>query len=411
MSEKAPNPRAGSAARDPFTTTRRGNISIRRAATSTRLQREARQKRIAYLALFVVIALVVVVLVAGGLAEYVIGPAQSVATVNGQGIRNDTFGRYQKFEQYLLTNQALQLQTEISKLQADTKHAAANQSIIQQFQTQLQTVQSNQTNLQAYTLQQMENTLEMVQASAKIGAAPTSTQLDAELATLRTQAGGPTGFANLLKATGVQVSDLRTYFAAASVVQNNVTKHFEGTVAPTQPQAKARHILVKTKALALQIAQAVRAGGGFASLARKYSIDNGGLPKPGIPAKGKPTSAELQSSAYNGGWLRDPSVGFVANQPSWLTQQTSFVPQVLNPVLAMKAGEVRVVQSSFGWHVIQVTARSIHRLSKAEIASQRQQQGATGYQQWQATATDATKNNVNPSSPYLQFPAPTAVGQ
>lgn len=382
--------------------------AARRAATSARLAREARQTRLAYLALVAVVVLIVLTLIAGLAWQYVITPAQTIATVNGTTIRNDTFQRYQKFERYLLQNQANQLQNEIAQLQADTKHAAANQALISQLTQQQQQIQTNAGNVPAYTLQQMEQALEQTRASAQLGATPTPAQLDAEMAKLRQQAGGSVGFARLLSQTGVTEQDLRTYFASVVVVQQNVTNYYANKVAPTQHQAEARHILVKTQALANTLAGEVRHGANFAALAKKYSIDNGLQSTPGFtPTAGQRLQLFKQSSAYNGGWLRDPSVSGPPSKPTWLTPQTSYVAPVLNAILAMKPGEVRVVQSQYGWHVIQVTATRTHKLSKTELQTLRQQQGSQGYQTWFSTATDPTKNKVVPPDPYTQYPATT----
>jgi parvulin-like peptidyl-prolyl isomerase len=411
MTRKPEGADAGAAHGGTFTTTRHGPATARRAATSRRLAREARQRRLAYIALFGVIVVVAATLVVGALWQFVISPAQAVATVNGLTIHNDVFQRYQKFETNVLTNQAGQLQAEISKLQADKKHAAANGPFISQLQQQLQQVQSYQANIPAYTLSQMERALELTQAAAKIGAAPTTAQLNTAMANLRKQAGGPVGYAQLLSATGVQPGDLRTYFAAPGVVQQNVTKHFEAKVTATQPEAKARHILVKSKTLADKLAAEVRKGANFAALARKYSLDNG--LQAGVPLTGTAKlQAQRKSSAFNGGWLRDPdpSQPFVPNQPTWLTPQTSFVAPVLDAILSMKPGEVRVVHSQFGWHVIQVTQHGTLHLSKAQLTALRQQKGAQDYQQWEATATDSTKNKVVPPDPYVQFPSTTPSG-
>jgi parvulin-like peptidyl-prolyl isomerase len=408
MTRKPEGADAGAAHGGTVTTTRRGSATARRAATSQRLAREARQRRLAYIALFGVIVLVAATLVVGALWQFVFNPAQTIATVNGVVIRNDVFQRYQKFETTLLTNQAGQLQAEISKLQADKKHAAANAPFISQLQQQLQQVQSYQANIPAYTLSQMERALELRQAAARIGAAPSSAQLDAAMANLRKQA-GPIGFAQYLSTTGVQLVDLRTYFAAPIVVQQNVTKHFEAKVTATQPEAKARHILVKSKTLADKLTSEVRKGANFATLARKYSTDNG--LQAGVPLTGTAKlQAQRKSSAFNGGWLRDPSKPFVPNQPTWLTPQTGFDATVLDAILAMKPGEVRVVHSQFGWHVIQVTQHGTLHLSTSQLTALRQQKGAQDYQQWETTATDSTKNKVVPPDPYVQFPSTTPGG-
>ena len=169
---------------------------------------------------------------------------------------------------------------------------------------------------------------------------------------------------------------------------------------------------MKSKTEADLLAQSIRKGADFAALAKAKSTDNGGVTiKAGVPLTGTAKLQYEQSSAANGGWLRDPSAPFVKNQPTWLTPQTSFVPEVLNAALAMKPGEVRVAHSQYGYHVIQVTAHATKQLSKAEQASIRQQKGQTGWQNWQTTATDPAKNKVSPANPYSQFPAGTATGQ
>src|SRR5205807_7137029 len=129
------------------------------------------------------------------------------------------------------------------------------------------------------------------------------------------------------------------------VGRQTVTKHSEATVTSPQPEAKARHILVagNQKARAQQLAAEVRKGANFAALARKYSTDNG--VQAGVPLTGTAKlQAQRTSSAFNGGWLRDPSQPFVPNQPTWLTPQTSFVAPldatVLDAILAMKPDEV-----------------------------------------------------------------------
>jgi len=426
----ARGPRAAGGAVPPAGRTTRRELPARRPATSARLAREAQLQRLWYAGLFGVIALSVLALLGGALWQYVIYPAQPVATVNGQAIRTDAFNRYQKFESALLTNQSNQLAQQQAQLQADTKNAAANAQVLQQLQQQQQLVASNQQNVPAYTLSQMEQAIELQQAAKKIGAQATPAQLDTQMATLKKQG----GYNSLIGSTNVQEADVRTYFATPAVVQQNVTKHFQGTVPTTQPEAKARHILVaaKDKALANNLATAIKSNNGatFGALAQRYSIDNGGA-APTLPVTTKGETAQQkqqalaqykqqlaqyaqarkQTSAFNGGWLRDPSQPFVANQPSWLTPQTSFVPEVLKPILVMKPNEVRVAKSQFGYHVIQVTVSQSVKLTKAQRASMLQQNGQKGYQTWFTAATDATKNKVSPSNPYTQFPAATPAGQ
>ncbi|HZS91664.1 MAG TPA: peptidylprolyl isomerase [Chloroflexota bacterium] len=393
-----------------FTTTRRGSVVDRRAAASSRMVREARQRRIAILAVIGVAALVVITLAIGAAWDYVIYPAQAVATVNGAGIRNDEFNRFQKFESFYLNAQINALQSQISQLQADTKHAAQNSAIINLYQQQLTSVQSNASNIPAYTLQQMEQTLELKQHAAQIGITPTKAQLDSQISSLVKQLGGPAGYGQMKGSTGVSEDDLRNWYAMPAAIQANGLAHFQGTVSPTQPWAKARHILVATKTRADQIVASLKEGASFSDLAKHFSLDNG-LQAGQTYTPTQKLQLESTSSAFNGGWLRDPSQPFVKNQPTWITPQTSYVKPVLDAILSMKVGEIRVVKSQFGYHVIQVTAHTTHKLSKTEINNLKQQQAQQGYQAWFQSATDASKNKVNPPQPYAQFPSSSSSGQ
>ena len=340
------------------------------------------------------------------------GGSQPIATVNGAPIPTDAFHRFQGFEDFLLTGQIAQLQQLLSR--------PGDASVARQ---ELRVVQDDLAHLPAYTLRQMEQVLELRQAAVRIDATPTQSQIAAEYRREQQaydRNGGAAGsFAHELHALGVTPTDVQAYYVTPVVVVRNVIQHFQGRAPRAQPWAVARHILVATQSRALLIQKDTENGGNFAMLARRYSIDNG--IQPGAPLTGTAhLQAEQQSSAYNGGWLRDPQPAYPAQRripssvpstatyrPTWLTPQTGFVKPVLDAILSMKAGEVRVVQSLYGFHVIQVVARQTHLLSTRERAAILQQQGEQGYQLWFAEATDAARNHIVPPDPYAQFPQPT----
>ena len=92
----------------------------------------------------------------------------------------------------------------------------------------------------------------------------------------------------------------------------------------TSPEVNARHILVKTKALAESILAQLKAGANFAQLAKKYSTDTGSAQQGG-----------------NLGW-------FTASQMVAPFSQAAFSTPV---------GQYAIAHSQYGWHVIQVLGK------------------------------------------------------
>jgi peptidyl-prolyl cis-trans isomerase D len=111
------------------------------------------------------------------------------------------------------------------------------------------------------------------------------------------------------------------------VTDDEVRKAFEARSAAykVDEQRRARHILVKDKAEADKVAaEAKSAPGRFAELAKKHSQDS--------------------ASAGNGGDL------------GMVTRESLVSPKLADAVFAMKQGDLQVVESEFGAHVVQVTA-------------------------------------------------------
>jgi len=404
----------------------RSQAAARRPATSARLAREAQQTRLAYLALFAVTALIIVVLAAGILWQYVISPGQAVATVDGTSIRSDAFGRFQGYETSVLNNQ-------LSSLGQYASQPGLAQYVAQQ-QSQ---VNQDLANIKAYTLGAMEQAIEVQQAAAKSGLAPTTAQIDAEFEKQRTRFDGktPGAYDKLLSSLGVTPDDIKAFVVVPSLVQTNVTKHYQGTAPATQPWVQARNITTSSPTTATLLQKAVLANPQtFGSLAQKYSTDNG------VTAAQVVTGTALQqahavSSAYNGGWLKDASPAAPTQVISttrvttstvtvhgvktikkstqltplyytWLTPQTSGLDAaVLKAVEAMRPGQVKTVQGADGWHVLRVDAKKTHTLSKAERTAILTQNGQQGYSTWLSNATSASKNTVSPPNPQAQFPA------
>jgi len=138
------------------------------------------------------------------------------------------------------------------------------------------------------------------------------------------QAGGAITFTREIKNAGLTEASLRRSIADG-ILQSKV----QAKVAPTPTQlteVRARHILVRTKALADSIyAQLQKNPSLFVSLAKKYSIDTG--------------------SAPNGGEL-----GYLAHGAT--------VPPFDQAIFSLKQGQISMpVKSQYGYHIIQVEGR------------------------------------------------------
>lgn len=183
------------------------------------------------------------------------------------------------------------------------------------------------------------------------GITVTTAQLQSQYDSIELQLGGPITFTQALANYGYTKATFRTQLRL-SLLRNKV----ENKIAPlpvSVPEVRARHILVKTKALADQLyAELQKDPGKFAALAKKYSTDTG--------------------SKANGGEL-----GFFPHgQMVAPFDQAAFS----QPVGAIG----KPVKSQFGYHIIQVEARK--KVPFGQLDSQTQQtyqtQQQTKFQNW-----------------------------
>jgi foldase protein PrsA len=196
-----------------------------------------------------------------------------------------------------------------------------------------------------------------------------------------------------LKAQGLTDSDVREGIRSQLVrekIYNKVTKdvkvsdddakkYYDGHKAqyqqPAQPASRdVRHILVKKQALALKVYNQLKAGGDFAKLALKYSID------PSKTSGGRLTVCKQQS-----------------------TTCVKTVAPFEAAAFALKTNEIsKPVHTRFGWHVIQAisplkAARKAQPISfdqvksaiKQQLVQQKKQQEMTKW--WNDAKKDFAK--------------------
>lgn len=176
-------------------------------------------------------------------------------------------------------------------------------------------------------LDQMIDVELVVQAALQEGATVDETKIDEQVTQLRlAQAGGDEAqFAAFLQSNNIaDEAELRRLLRRDALIEQMLLKH------TTAEQVRARHILVSAtpeeaesrKAAAEAILAELQSGGDFAALARTRSDDPG--------------------SAAQGGDL------------GWAPRGL-YVAPFEEAVFSMKPGELRLVQTDYGWHIIEVT--------------------------------------------------------
>lgn len=120
----------------------------------------------------------------------------------------------------------------------------------------------------------------------------------------------------------VEVSELRSTLAREQIVFEVIARNTRADM------AHARHILVNDEATAQAILAELQAGADFATLAATRSRDNG--------------------SAANGGDL------------GWATRG-DFVPQFEEAIFTIPLNTPQIVQTDFGFHVVEVLERELQR--------------------------------------------------
>jgi len=163
------------------------------------------------------------------------------------------------------------------------------------------------------------------QAAAEEGIVVTDEEVEAALAQIVEDAGGEEAFQARLEENGLTRQDvwneLRAELIGAATIER-VTS----SVPQTAEHVHARHILVDTRERAEQLLAQLQAGEDFAALARAYSLD--------------------ESTREAGGDL-----GF-------FPRGVLMAPEVEEAAFSLQAGQISgVVQSSFGFHIVQVIER------------------------------------------------------
>ena len=172
------------------------------------------------------------------------------------------------------------------------------------------------------------------QYAARHGIAVTDEDVQAAIEQMIEDAGGEEAFQALLDQEGLTEEEMRQNLRAA-LIGTSVVEYVTGAVPETAEHVHARHVLVDTRDEAERLLAQLEAGADFAELAATYSRDE--------PTR--QTSGDL----------------------GWFPRGVLMAPELEDAAFALQPGELSgVVESSFGFHIVQVIEREPDRPLSAE---------------------------------------------
>jgi peptidyl-prolyl cis-trans isomerase D len=168
---------------------------------------------------------------------------------------------------------------------------------------------------------------------------------------------------------GMTETDFRKIFFESNLYKQRVSDIVTGSVAHEQEQVWARHILVADEASAQSILSQLVAGADFGTLAAAQSIDTASKDKGG----------DL-------GWFG----------------KGMMLPEFENVAFTLQVGQIsQPVQTTYGWHIIQVLGHEIRPLTDTEY----QAEVTAAFNQWLTTqragATIVVSTNWKANTPVL----------
>jgi parvulin-like peptidyl-prolyl isomerase len=302
-------------------------------------EREAVKERIALLA-GIALAVVVVGLVGWGLLQdNVIGPANAraannkpVAQIGNATITTGFFKRFEQFRSNQISSQLTQYQQAVQQLNADPKK---NASQIAQYNAQISSLQQSQSTLPQESLQLLLDDQTMLQRAHIVGVTASPKAINNQIVVAEKNAGGKLHFQQFLKTSNLSPAEFKM-LVTGDILRSALSKKLAASVSPYETKVRASHILVATKqkALAEKLLAEVKHGANFAALAKKYSTDT--------------------ASKVKGGDL-----GYFG--------KGTMVAPFDKAAFSMKVGQVRLVQSQYGWHIIKVTGRKRMHMTSTEL--------------------------------------------
>jgi parvulin-like peptidyl-prolyl isomerase len=222
------------------------------------------------------------------------------------------------------------------------KQVAQVEAFFQQEGLDLESEEGRERLAQArrQVLEQMIDQELIRQAAAEMGVSVSEAELESSIEDIVTQSGGEEQFQQSLEAMNTEFGDFRQMLLD-QLLSEAVYSAVTASISPIAEQVHARHILLPTKERADEVLARLQAGEDFAFLAREYSEDI--------------------SSRESGG-----DVGFFP--------RGVMPPEVEEIAFRLQVGEVSgIVQSQFGFHILQVLEKEDREIAVEVFESLRQQ--------------------------------------
>jgi len=332
-------------------------------------EREARQKRLVITLAAITAAAVLLVLAFGFYQEYVAKPSAPIAVVNGKSISTRDYQAMVRYQRFQLSSTIAQWQNQLSLLDPT---AEDQEFLVQYIQQQIESLQNSQVTLATDVLDNMIEDELIRQEASKRSVTVTETELEEEVeqqfgyirnpptptpvpitATVGitltpTPTEAPMTIDEFQQNYNQYVVALRKYDISettfrrlfeSGLYRTKIEEALAAEVPLTAAHVHVRHILVQTEDEANKVVERLKAGEDFAALAKELSQD---------------TSNNEQGGDL--GWF----------------PRGQMVTEFEDAAFALQPGETSApVQTSYGYHIIQLIERDENRLLDETMLEQK----------------------------------------
>ncbi|ACZ41698.1 PpiC-type peptidyl-prolyl cis-trans isomerase [Thermobaculum terrenum ATCC BAA-798] len=386
-------------------------FSYRRYSTVSRVDREYLLQRLIISVVAIALLIVVLIIAVPLIKQYLWEPSRTLAVVGNERIRKADYDQYVKMQVLGITDAPESLASLYQVYKTDPE------SFPQRVKDAINSSMFSTSDVDAYTLDQMINNLVLNQTASKLGINISDQEVQAKIREIMSVVGAsatptslpttttpsatstpqakstpritptaatlPSDYQNfvssLQKSAGISMDMYASMLVRPALIRQ---RYLETKVPKSAEQVHVRHILVSTKQQAEEVIKELRQGKKFEVIAKEKSIDD--------------------QTKLKGGDLGWAPRGIYEKSFEDAAFALTKVGQISPPV-----------QTSYGWHVIQLLGREKDR---PLTETQRQQLGQYMLQQFiqeqrqQMQKSGDLKVNIPPTPTPISSPTPTVTG-